>query len=465
MRAGIYARISQDADGTALGVQRQIDDCTKEATRRGWDVVESYVDNDVSATRSKTRPQYTRMIDAVTTGDLEALIVWDVDRLTRTPRELEDIIDLADRYKLQLANVGGDIDLSSPQGRMTARIKGSVARHETDQQSRRLKRKFEDKALKGEPHGFTPYGFQRVRDDSGAVRDIKHPEHAPIVAEAARRFLAGESLRGICQDFNTRGIHGPRAATWNSTVLRQILQRATNAGLRSHRGVVVGPANVEPIYDEDTHHQLKAMFDDPARKNSYVGNTPVHLLSSIALCGLCGSTMRRLRGIIHPKTGKQQPPAYSCKSCFKIRRKQSLVDAVVTEHLLARLEQPDALAAITAGDPGRVRDAEDQARALEARLATAADQFADGIIDGSQLARISGKLRPQIEEARRIVSQSLPHSSLAGLMGRGATDRWEGAPMEIRRQIVQALMTVTILPAGIGKGRDPELIRIDWRTS
>lgn len=464
MRAGIYARISQDADGTALGVQRQVDDCTKEAARRGWEVTARYVDNDVSATRSKVRPQYARMIDAVTSGQLDALIVWDVDRLTRTPRELEDVIDLADRYKLQLANVGGDIDLSTPQGRMTARIKGSVARHETDQQSRRLKRKFEEKAHNGEPHGFTPYGFQRTRDDAGATKDVHHPEHAPIVAEAARRFLGGESLRGICQDFNARNVHGPRAATWSSTVLRQILQRPTNAGLRAHRGVVVGKANVEPIYSEDTHHQLKALFDDPARKNSYIGNTPVHLLSSIALCGLCGSTMRRLRGIVNG-TGKQQPPAYSCKSCFRIRRKQSLVDTVVTEHVLARLQQPDALAAIAAGDPGRVKAAEDLARALEARLAIAADQFADGIIDGTQHARISLKLRPQIDDARRTVADSLPHTSLAGLMGHGAADRWDAAPLEIRRQIVQALMTVTILPAGIGKGTDPQLIRIDWKTA
>ncbi|MFF1382738.1 recombinase family protein [Arthrobacter sp. NPDC058288] len=463
MKAGIYARISQDADGTSLGVHRQVDDCTLEARRRGWDIVDRFVDNDVSATRSKHRPQYARMIDAVTGGEIDALIVWDVDRLTRTPRELEDIIDLADRYKLQLANVGGDIDLSTPQGRMTARIKGTVARHETDQQSRRLKRKFEEKALKGEPHGFTPYGFLRVRDESGATRDVRNPEQAPVVAEAATRFIDGESLRGICADFNARGIHGPRAEKWNTTVLRQILQRATNAGLRTHRGVVVGPANVEPIYDEDTHHQLKAMFDDPTRKNSYVGNTPVHLLTSIAICGLCGSTMRRLRGIVNG-TGKQQPPAYGCKSCFKIRRKQSLVDAVVTEHVLARLEQPDALAAIAAGDPGRVKAAEDQARALEARLATASDQFADGIIDGTQLARISAKLRPQIDEARQVVTRALPHSSLAAFTGPGAAQRWAAAPLEQQRAVIQALMTVTILPAGIGKGRDESLIRVEWKT-
>jgi DNA invertase Pin-like site-specific DNA recombinase len=57
--ACIYARISSD-DGTALGVARQVADCTAEADRRGWEIVETFIDNDVSASRSAARPQYTR---------------------------------------------------------------------------------------------------------------------------------------------------------------------------------------------------------------------------------------------------------------------------------------------------------------------------------------------------------------------------------------------------------------------
>ena len=128
-RAGIYARISKD-DGSALGVGRQIEDCTAEAERRGWTIVDRYVDNNVSASKTKPRPEYERMLDDVRAGVIDAVIVWDVDRLTRKPAELETFIDLADRHGLSLASVGGEIDLATPQGRLTARIKGSVARHE-----------------------------------------------------------------------------------------------------------------------------------------------------------------------------------------------------------------------------------------------------------------------------------------------------------------------------------------------
>ena len=118
MRAAIYARISQDTEGTELGVTRQQEDCAREAERRGWEVVARYVDNDVSATRKKPRPEYQRMKRDIESGHIQAVVVWSIDRLTRTPRELEDIIDLADRQGLELANVGGNTDLSTPGGRV-----------------------------------------------------------------------------------------------------------------------------------------------------------------------------------------------------------------------------------------------------------------------------------------------------------------------------------------------------------
>jgi site-specific DNA recombinase len=474
MWAGIYARISQDIDGTELGVSRQIEDCREEAERRGWDVADTFTDNDVSATRSKVRPQYQRMIAAVEAGQLGAIIVWDVDRLTRTPRELEDIIDLADKHGLQLANVGGDIDLSTPQGRMTARIKGTVARHDTDQQSRRLRRKFEEKAQKGEPHGYCPYGYTRVveNDERGhriGARDVINPDQAAVIREAAERALAGESLRSIVAGLNERGIHGPKSPQWNSTILRQLLLRPSNAGLRQHRGVVVGPSQNEPIFSPETHDRLKAFFADPDRKSNHSGPGFKFLLSGLALCGLCGGTMRRQMGktVVSKQTGatKRQPPSYACSACFKVRRQQGLVDDLVEAVIVARLARPDALAAFTTGDPQLVEDAREKVSTLEARMALAADQFADGGITGEQLKRISVKLRAGISEAKATIAQSTPNTAYAELAGPDVAQRWRALPLDIKRQVVDALLTVTINPVGPGRPFDPDSVVVDWRAA
>jgi site-specific DNA recombinase len=138
--AFIYVRISDD-DGTALGVKRQEDDCRRDAARRQWNVLRVFVDNDVSASTGKPRPAYRRMLAALAEGQAQAVIVWDLDRLYRQPIELEEFIALADRHGILLASIGGDVDLSTPQGRLVARMKGAVARHEVEQLSRRASRK------------------------------------------------------------------------------------------------------------------------------------------------------------------------------------------------------------------------------------------------------------------------------------------------------------------------------------
>jgi DNA invertase Pin-like site-specific DNA recombinase len=54
--AAIYARISSDQTGQALGIQRRLEDCRKLAADRGWIVADEYVDNDISAFKGRERP-------------------------------------------------------------------------------------------------------------------------------------------------------------------------------------------------------------------------------------------------------------------------------------------------------------------------------------------------------------------------------------------------------------------------
>ena len=458
MMAAIYARISKDSEGDGLGVARQIADCTAEVARRGWTLAGTYVDNDVSATRSKVRPEYQRMLADVRAGRINALVVWDVDRLTRTPRELEDIIDFADRQGLELASIGGVIDLATPQGRLVARMKGSVARHETEQQSRRLKRKFQERAEAGKPHSFAAFGYRR-RDDG---TDEFDPDQAEVIRSAAKMLLSGMSLRSTTAELNARGSTSPRGLPWASATLKQILLRDRNAGMRTHHGQVIGPGAWPPIYDRATHDRVVALLTDPNRKTTR-GATRRHLLTGIAQCGRDGCNGTMVVNVGRVTNERRQPPAYVCQTCTRIRRKQEDVDAVVEGVMIGRLSRSDALAALAAGDPEEVERARADVEALTARMEIAADQFADGLITGEQLARITGKLKPQIERARARINSAMPEPGIAEMIGPEAEARWNAAPLDVKRTIIDLLCTVTILPSGPGKSFDPGLIRIAWR--
>ena len=109
VRAGIYTRISSDPSGQRAGVERQRVDCEAYCLARSWRVAGLFEDNDSSASSGKPRRAYARMLAAVESGSVDAIVTWHNDRPHRSPKELETFIDLVERSGVRLAVVtGGD---------------------------------------------------------------------------------------------------------------------------------------------------------------------------------------------------------------------------------------------------------------------------------------------------------------------------------------------------------------------
>lgn len=439
MKAAVYVRISRD-DGTALGVARQEKDCRELAERKGWTVANVYSDNDISAYSGVVRPAYEAMMADVRAGRVQAIVCWDTDRLSRKPVELEALIDLAEQLGVQLASCAGEIDLASPQGRLVARIKAGVARHESEQSSRRIKRAALQRAQEGRPHGRPAYGWRRV----DGIDKIE-PSEAEIIREIAQRVIAGESLRGIAHDLNQRGKPSPLGHPWEAATLRQVVLRERNAGLRRHQKKVIGKGNWEPIFSEDTYNRVVAVLRDPARKTTTT-RTYQHLLSGIATCGKCGGFVRVLKN--------HQAKSYCCTVCFGVRRKVEDVDRVVLKYVVGRLNKPDALAAFV---PETDHEAVEEMASLRAKLDLVADQFANDEIDGEQLTRITSTLRARLAEVEGRITRTMPE--LSDIRAEDFTDY----PLERQRAVIELLCEIKLMPLGSGKSFSPESVSIAAR--
>lgn len=125
MKAGLYARISQDEHGTEKGVQRQLEDARALAEARGWQVVGEWSDNDVSAYSGATRAGYSALIEAAAAGELHRIVVYMTSRLWRSRRERAEAMDLLADRRISIAAVSGpELELASAAGRMVAGILG-----------------------------------------------------------------------------------------------------------------------------------------------------------------------------------------------------------------------------------------------------------------------------------------------------------------------------------------------------
>src|SRR5712691_5969790 len=150
----------------------------------------------------------------------DAVICVDLDRLTRRPIELEAFMDLAERHGVALANVSGDTDLSTSDGRFKARIMGAVARQESERKGERVAREAEQAARRGVPRGSRrPFGYEA---DRATVR----AQEAALIRDAAERVLAGDTVPSIARDWNARAIPTSQGAAhgWSATTIAGILR-------------------------------------------------------------------------------------------------------------------------------------------------------------------------------------------------------------------------------------------------
>ncbi len=161
LRAAIYTRISRDDQGDRLGVQRQEQDCREYVKSRGWKLAKVYEDNDLSAYNCKARPAYRQLIEDLKTGTINSVIAWHPDRLHRSPRELEEFIEVVERANCRVETVrAGLLDFSTPTGKLVARQLGSIASYESEHKAERIRRKHKELAEAGKDVGAgRPFGY------------------------------------------------------------------------------------------------------------------------------------------------------------------------------------------------------------------------------------------------------------------------------------------------------------------
>lgn len=459
--AAIYARISSDPSGTALGVERQLEDCRRLARERGWRVADEYVDNDLSAYKATTRPEYERMLADLEAGARDAVIVYNMDRLTRQPIQLEQFAALCERVGVrQVATVTADVDLGTDDGLFMARVFAAFAAKESGRRSDRIKRKHLQLADLGLPNGGSvrPYGYASDR-----VTVVE--SEAELIRTLVARLLAGESLRSLAAWLNSEGVPPVTGGEWRTPTLRNMLSSGRIAGLREHHGEVVGDAVWDAIITPAQRDQVIAVI--AAKKISGRRAPRRYLLSGMLRCGKCGN------GLFSSPRGDRR--RYVCLNgpdhggCGRLTVVAVPVEELIAEAVLWRLDTPE-LADALAGRASR----DDRQAALVSEL----DQ------DRTQLVELSGlyaarsitaaewiAARTPIERRIRDTESQLARLSgsgaLAGLVGNGHDLRARWADLNLERQaaIVAAVLDFATIAPGVSGARalDPDRVQPTWK--
>lgn len=459
-KAALYARLSQDRDGTSTGTDRQLADARAMAQARGWTIAGEYVDRDLSAYSNVQRPQYERMLADLEAGEIDLILSWKLDRLMRRPREFERLWALCEPREAHIATVRDGIDTSAPfVGTLLPRLMSIFAEMESQSISVRAQSKAAEIAKLGRHHGGGSRAFGLSADWSKVKAD-----EAELVHEGADRVLAGETLRGVAMDWNARGIRTPKGGEWRPETLRQMLVSPRIAGLREHKGAIAGRDGFPAILDESIWQRLAATLRH--RNGSRGPQARRHLLSGILACSACDGRMNGHRGM-------DKVLRYICppkpRGCGRIKVMADPLEELVTEMLFVRLDSPELATAIqtTAQQDRSTADLE-QVRTDEAALEELArDYYTDRRITRAEYLAARSGLETRLGAARRSLARRNGNGVLANLLAAGDAARtaWRDGSLEWRRAVLLALFDrIEILPAVRGRNRfDSERVRPVWR--
>lgn len=452
----IYCRISQDREGRKIGVERQQHTCRQLAERLGYEVAHVYIENDISAsTRSKKpRPEFKDMMERAESGAVAAILAYSSARLTRRPRENEDLIELYEKHGTLIHYVNAnDNDLSTARGRSRARDDARRDAEEAEEIGERVKEDTDRRAREGAFHGGSR-GFGWTEG-----RKALDPYEHPIFLKMVEMALAGESMRAI-----SRWLYEERVPTvkwrpplvvkpWPRQVIRDMLINPRIAGFRVHREKVEGKAKWPPLVSEETWRQLEAMLTDSGRSTAVPAGR-VHLMTGLAHCAYCDRPITT-RSTSSKKRGRLQN--YHCAHCGWYRQIAPIdayVEAVTVRILEDYRDQPEAV------DPEVLKSVEQLREKIEA---TRLEFENDDTMTPQQLRETLRNMRRRLQMEEAKLTPSRRHLVVQDAAGPDAGKAWENLSIDRKRAIINALIEVRILRGVSGRGFRDDSVQIEPR--
>jgi site-specific DNA recombinase len=447
VRAGVYTRISRDDAGDGAGVKRQEEDCRALCEQRGWSVARVFTDNDISASSGRHRPAYQALLEALASGDLEAVVAWAPERLHRAPRELEDFLSIVEARNVHVETVkAGAWDVSSSHGRLVARMLGAVSRAESERTGERVKRAHIQAQQAGLWRGAAPFGFF-PRANGGRLKP--DPAQRAVVLEIASMAEAGMSLTAIAAALNARAVRPRRTDTWTHTSVRRLLASPALGGLVRLEGEL-RQAAFEGLMPAERWQALDARLAARAQAQTRVSPGRLTLLGGILECAEHENTLYGSKD----SEGKGLYAAHRPGVCG-VRVTREPIDDFVRRLVVGRLSRADA-ASVLLPPPEQDSTPLGRAEELRARRKEIASLLGEGLLAPfearEELERIRRRLDAlEVQSDGVIDQQAVANPATA----------WEGWSTVQRREAVMTLFrSLQVQHVGFRSGPRVDLNRV-----
>jgi site-specific DNA recombinase len=292
LRCAIYTRKSTehnlDLEFNSLDAQREACEAyIKSQAHEGWRLINGHYDDGAFSGASLDRPALQALLAEVRAGKVDIIVVYKVDRLTRSLADFAKLVELFDQHSVSFVSVTQSFNTTSSMGRLTLNVLLSFAQFEREVIGERVRDKIAASKRKGLwVGGQIPLGYASVNKKLVVV-----PEEAETVRLIFRRYLKLESIGALVEDLDRTGIRTRRQVLTTSQIrggirfgvgrLAHLLRNRFYIGEIAYRGAI-HRGEQEPIIDRSLFEAVRAKLADGANARALkLKASPSILMGSI----------------------------------------------------------------------------------------------------------------------------------------------------------------------------------------
>ena len=265
MQTAIYCRVSteeQAKEGFSIHAQRE--KLTKYAEANDWHVVDYYIDDGISGKNLTDRKEILRLLDDVKKGRVKNVLIYKLDRLTRSVKDLIYLIEIFNKYDCTFNSQTEKIDTSNAVGRMFVKIIGIFAEFERENLAERVSLGYEQKTREGNYTNCNGvYGYDYI---VGEGKLVVNKMEAIYVEKIFKWYLEGDSMLEISRKLERLGVPTKRGGLWRQSTIHSVLTNPLYIGkvrysVRKKNYFEVDGKNIEPIINNNLFFKVEKIMN------------------------------------------------------------------------------------------------------------------------------------------------------------------------------------------------------------
>ena len=310
-RCAVYTRVSTD-----MQAEKEFNSCEAQAERiksfiksqDGFEVYKTYSDPGYTGANLK-RPALQELLQDVKDRNIDLVLVYKIDRLTRSPRDFYYLVEVFEKHKADFISVTERFDTSTPSGRLLRNIMLTFAQFERELSSERVRDKMFQRASKGMWNGgISPYGY--MRENKKLVINKKEAE---IVKYMYETYIETGSLFQVYRNLKTKGINNRNGKIIQNKAISDILRNVAYTGKIKYADKIYQGEH-KPIISEELFNLAQNIHKKRIKKFRLYKN---YLLGGLIRCKECGYAMTPTYTNKHTKKGLWRYFYYCCVSVLK----------------------------------------------------------------------------------------------------------------------------------------------------